>query len=367
MAYGHFVFYAPFGGPTGGTNFYTLGIGDSGQLLGYSTGSGPILMDSKFPGGFSAFLAGISASGIATTMNLQGQVVGSLQMPASGTSQYEAFVWNAGALTRIGVLNPGESSTATAINNWSEVVGFSEPPSPIYFSIVPRELATAAAFLWKTGTLYNLNQLLPPTTDWRLSTASAINDLGQIVGIGLKAGKTNGFIFNNGTVTDLGLSGTNLQVTGINNWGEVVGSVNGRAFFWSDGVLRDLNDPAPPNPAWVLQTAAGINDRGQIAGRGLSTPPPSGAQEWYSSNAVYRLTPVTSRRFEIHQTPSPLSVTLRIQYLGTTSNSFGLQSSTNLTGWTTIFTNGPVPGVTTVFETNNLGSASKFYRLVRLD
>lgn len=80
VAYGHFVFFAPFGGPTGGTNFFTRGISDSGELVGSATGSGPILMDVKFPGGFT-LLAGISDNGVATAMNSQGQVVGNLQMP----------------------------------------------------------------------------------------------------------------------------------------------------------------------------------------------------------------------------------------------------------------------------------------------
>jgi hypothetical protein len=44
---------------------------------------------------------------------------------------------------------------------------------------------------------------------------------------------------------------------------------NSRAFLWKDGVMVDLNDLIPKDSPWVLQSAAGVNASGQIAGQGL--------------------------------------------------------------------------------------------------
>lgn len=41
-----------------------------------------------------------------------------------------------------------------------------------------------------------------------------------------------------------------------------------RAFMW-DGTMHDLNDMIPSNSGWYLTEAWGVNDRGQIVGRGL--------------------------------------------------------------------------------------------------
>jgi len=44
---------------------------------------------------------------------------------------------------------------------------------------------------------------------------------------------------------------------------------NSHAFLWKDGVMIDLNDLIPKGSPWMLQSAAGINAAGQIAGQGL--------------------------------------------------------------------------------------------------
>jgi len=65
----------------------------------------------------------------------------------------------------------------------------------------------------------------------------------------------------------------------INNWGQIVGTsttTNGEhAFLYQDGTMTDLNDlvrlthiSGPPG-FLTLTSADGINDRGQIVGEGL--------------------------------------------------------------------------------------------------
>jgi probable HAF family extracellular repeat protein len=54
----------------------------------------------------------------------------------------------------------------------------------------------------------------------------------------------------------------------INNKGQVVGGSGGKAFIWQDGKMTDLNKLIPPDSGWLLVTATGINDAGQIVGVG---------------------------------------------------------------------------------------------------
>jgi hypothetical protein len=44
------------------------------------------------------------------------------------------------------------------------------------------------ALLWAGGAVYDLNNLIPPGSGWTLFTADAINEAGEIVGTGARAG-----------------------------------------------------------------------------------------------------------------------------------------------------------------------------------
>ncbi|MCC3440089.1 MAG: hypothetical protein JGK20_32930 [Microcoleus sp. PH2017_05_CCC_O_A] len=78
------------------------------------------------------------------------------------------------------------------------------------------------------------------------SSASDINDAGQIVGkFNIAQDKFNPFLWQNGTMTDLGTLGFNGGAMSINNKGQVVGYsglVFGitHAFLWENGRMRDL-------------------------------------------------------------------------------------------------------------------------------
>src|SRR5205823_1727028 len=79
--------------------------------------------------------------------------------------------------------------------------------------------------------------------------AWGINSFGQIVGEGFNSdGGYHAFIYDNGTVTDLGMppTFTTSQGLAINNFAQVVGqgkdsAGNGRAILYSDGAMADLN------------------------------------------------------------------------------------------------------------------------------
>ena len=89
-------------------------------------------------------------------------------------------------------------------------------------------------------------------------------------------------------MTSLGtLGGVNSEAFAINERGQIVGAANTaagavRAFLWQAGVMIDLNTLIPDGSGWVLVSARGISEGGQIVGTGtlngvtrgfLLTPP----------------------------------------------------------------------------------------------
>ncbi len=89
------------------------------------------------------------------------------------TGRIEGFVEVEGERTCIGTLG-GSFSIAHDINNDGEVVGGS----------LTAEDKAFHAFLFREKQLYDLNLLLEPGVGWELIQALAINNRGEIVGIG---------------------------------------------------------------------------------------------------------------------------------------------------------------------------------------
>lgn len=127
------------------------------------------------------------------------------------------------------------------------------------------------AFLFSGGSLQNVG-VLPGQP---ASVATAINNLGQIVGYGNTGGAApHAFLFSGGSMQNLAAG----EADAINNLGQVVGealigSSAYHAFLYSGGTLQDLNNLIPSNSGWTLTEATGMNDSGQICGYGFN---PSG-------------------------------------------------------------------------------------------
>jgi probable HAF family extracellular repeat protein len=163
-------------GVTGGSS--AAGISDQGQVVGWT------VVDDH--GNYDAFLwdrphgmqdlgtfpgaNGTSAEGI----NDVGQVVGGsyVQLPYYKTP-YHGFLWDAqNGMQDLGTLPGASTSDARGINDAGEVVGTSG----------------MHAFLYRDGTMFDLNDFLPPNSGWTLTDARAINDAEQIVGYGTHNG-----------------------------------------------------------------------------------------------------------------------------------------------------------------------------------
>ena len=154
-------------------------------------------------------------------------------------------------------------SYACGINNAGQIVG-----SAPNFS----------AFLWDAGEITLIEFALDC-----IACAYAINNQGQVVGGGeVREAIEHAFLWESGSITDLGtLGGPRGIAFGINDRGEIVGRsfttktdsdgdpVEEHGFLWRDGLLMDLNTLIPPDSGWVIMSAKGINDTGQIVGEGI--------------------------------------------------------------------------------------------------
>jgi probable HAF family extracellular repeat protein len=93
------------------------------------------------------------------------------------TGRVEGFVEFRGTRRMLGTLG-GSFSIARGMNNHGEIVGGSLDTGDDDFH----------GFLYRNGRLYDLNDLLQPGSGWELIQAVAINDNGEIIGIGSNNG-----------------------------------------------------------------------------------------------------------------------------------------------------------------------------------
>lgn len=210
------------------------------------------------------FLAAINDS---SQIAGQGAVVDALGIRSNRAVRIDAN--NPNTFIDLGTLG-GTSSNGIEINNLGQVVG-----SSITSSGENHAFRTAA------------NSIINAATDdlgtlgGTASTAFDINDLGQVVGSSTTAnGETHAFLTdansNIEATDDLGTLGGSFSVAyNINESGFVVGDselVDGRsrAFVYDGTNLFDLNTLIPANSGFVLTSAKGINESGQIAATGFS-------------------------------------------------------------------------------------------------
>ena len=188
------------------------------------------------------------------------------------------FVWERGALQALPTFG-GDNGFATGANNLGQVVGWAEKNIADSTCVAPQVLQFRAA-LWdaRGGEPRELAPLPGDTA----SSATAINDLGQVVGISGSCDRAVGrfsarraVLWDHGQAIDLGSLGGVAWVTpmALNEQGVVVGfsntsatdggSFRAHAFVWTrHGGMQDLGTL----PGDALSEALGINEWGQIVG-----------------------------------------------------------------------------------------------------
>jgi probable HAF family extracellular repeat protein len=199
------------------------------------------------------------ASSALRAINDAGQAVG-WSMDANGNTQ--AIMYEIGSgVTALGTLG-GVMSQATAINASGQIAGVSATGD------------SAHAFLWQAGTMRDLGDL---GGGWS-QDVYAISDAGQVIGIsGTAAGKTHPFLWESGTMQDLGtLGGDMASAYAVNTAGQVAGTslltktgsildTIRHSFLWEAGTMRDLGTFGGA-VTWV-NTRRCLNEAGEVVGQ----------------------------------------------------------------------------------------------------
>jgi probable HAF family extracellular repeat protein len=223
-----------------------------------------------------------STDSAAYAINNSGQVVGN----PNSTSGHP-FVWQNGVMTDLNTLVPANSALGSAygINDNGQITGGANQKN---LGGLPYLLTPSTS---NPGTY--TETVLPSYTggDARSSNAwsnpfyfttsygMSVNSSGQVAGVGQLFAA---FWANTTTIRNVGSTNTQGGAFGLNNSGQVVGSLKGYktkalyAFIWSGGkTATDLNTLIPSNSGWNLIEADGINaptaslPSGSIVGYGI--------------------------------------------------------------------------------------------------
>ncbi len=201
------------------------------------------------------------SDGAGTGINDDGIIVGQSDLP---NGSYHAFMYDPpNPIQDLGTLGSGDRSAARGINSLGQITGGSFTGG-----------AQQHAFLWEDGQMNGIG-----TFGGVISKAYGINNSTIIVGTSQYPGGgfTHAYRWKVDWVPqmqDLGtFGGMNSVARAINSFGAIVGDAeyaNGtsRAFIYQNDTMIDLNTLIPAESPWVLETAYGINDRGQIIGWG---------------------------------------------------------------------------------------------------
>jgi probable HAF family extracellular repeat protein len=172
-------------GTLGGDWGVAGGINNSGQVAGYTLTAGDLAEHAfLYTSGAKQDLGTLGGTtSWAQGVNNHGQVTGSSYTTSGAT---HAFLYASGAMQDLGTLG-GSTSFAQGINDNGQVVGWSDTSGGVQ-----------DAFFYSDGVMIDLNNLLPANSGWTLINATAINDLGQIVGQGYNAatGQDDAFLLN---------------------------------------------------------------------------------------------------------------------------------------------------------------------------
>jgi len=221
-------------GTLGGPDAWSNWINDAGQVAGSSYTDSIINPATGVPtthpfrwdeangmtdlGTLGGTLASSEVANLHGALNNLGQVVGGSYL--AGDETVHPFLWTTpGPMQDLGTLG-GNNAGASAINDAGEVVGTADLPGNVFH-----------AFLYKNGVMTDLGTL----NGYPFSTATSINAQGQIVGSSCLISCENHFhtravLFENGSIFDLnklisgGHAGLTLTIAfAINDLGEIAG------------------------------------------------------------------------------------------------------------------------------------------------
>ena len=170
-----------------GTTSAVLGINSVGQVVGRIVGADDIYHAVVWNGTTPTFLSSLGGTYTqAYGINAAGQVAGAANMPDGPA---HAVLWNGTTPTDLGTLVPGGYSSGSSVNAFGDVVGIA--------STVSRDVGEDVfytGFLYTGGTMYDLNSLLLTDSAVDLTSATGINDVGQIAAYGTIDGQSHALL-----------------------------------------------------------------------------------------------------------------------------------------------------------------------------
>ena len=258
----------------GGGHSDPRGINDLGQIVGTSTNAAGWWRACIWEAGSAYDLSpagnqGYSGNGINNSGDAVGYAIAYYDDPRQ---------WQDGTMIDLGTLER-PYGVANAINDEGVIVGSS-------FTTATSGISHAC--VWNDTGLLDLG-----TFGGSYSYAYGVNESGQVVGRAMNSSGINRpFLWEGAGLVDLGvLGGSDGEAYDINERGQIVGYADvmygyPRACLWEDGLKINLNNVLINGDGWMLTTARGINEAGQIVGMGslngathgfLLTPTPAPA------------------------------------------------------------------------------------------
>ncbi len=286
----------------------SLGLNESGFTAGQTaTSSGSLQAATWTDHGIVHLLGslqGEQGSSIATGISDTGWVTGTSIYHDGLTHAFRSSVH--GGLEDLGTLEGGTWSQGLAINSAGEVVGYGNrfdgrvhafkalgDGTIIDLGRLPGTSSSKASDINDNGVVvgtangaFGVEQgfivdslgihSIGAFPGGSSSIAKAINESGVVTGYASDAsGRDRTFLFQDGSLSALGMPSGALGSYGfdINNLDHVVGklvySTGQRAYIWTrEHSTLDLNYYLQDADGWILESATGINDRGQITGFG---------------------------------------------------------------------------------------------------
>ncbi len=274
--------------PGDGRMSNTAGISDAGVVV-YSE-SGRIFS-------WDAGIVTDLGLGFASAVNGKGQI--------AGTFGGVFGIWTNGVVSPLPSPSPVTGSDIQDINNNADAVGAAR------FT----DTNSIRAVIWRNGTVQQIG-VLPGDIS---SVATAINDIGQVVGYSEDSSrKQRAFLWENGVIRDLGFPvGAESSAFGINNDGQITGryftpnTPYGLAFVWQNGVFRVLS----PELGAGNCAAFDINNAGQITAGCTKAD--------YTAFRPFRLSPIAMAAdlsVTLTATPIPATASLPLVYTAKVTN-----------------------------------------------
>lgn len=222
----------------GGKGAQIRAINNKGEAVGISTTADNEVHSFLYSSGRMQDLTQAYGLSAVSAINDRGDIAGQ-------TADSRAYVFRNG---RVEVIGP-RTSTADAINKPGDVL-------VTYFSYgQPSRTA-----VYSGGMLSDL-----PRVGKAYASGLALNDAGWVAGYFTEgASPSQAFLYDGAKIVELAPAAASSTAYDLNNLGDAVGTMDGRAFLYTNGELIDLNTLIDPDADLLLTSAIAINDSEQI-------------------------------------------------------------------------------------------------------